>query len=72
MWWYGRGNSGGFGCQKRKKLICGTEEEIVVTHGRLPSAARQVRQVRLRQFLGRALPHLQMAVVIPRASRSDV
>ena len=27
------------GCQKRKKLICGTEGEIVVAHGRLPSPA---------------------------------
>jgi len=27
-------------CRKRKKLICGTEGEIVVAHGRLPSLAR--------------------------------
>ena len=27
------------GCRKRKKLICGTEGEIVVAHGRLPSPA---------------------------------
>ena len=27
-------------CRKRKKLICGPEEEIVVAHGRLPSPAR--------------------------------
>ena len=27
------------GCRKRKKLIYGTEEEIVVAHGRLPSPA---------------------------------
>ena len=27
------------GCRKRKKLICGPEEEIVVAHGRLPSPA---------------------------------
>ena len=26
----------GHGCQKRQKQICGTEEEIVVAHGRLP------------------------------------
>ena len=26
-------------CRKRKKLICGTEGEIVVAHGRLPSPA---------------------------------
>jgi len=26
-------------CRKRKKLICGTEEEIVVAHGRLPFPA---------------------------------
>ena len=25
------------GCRKRKKLICGTEGEIVMAHGRLPS-----------------------------------
>ena len=37
MWWYESGNSGG--CQKRKKLICGTEGEILVAHGRLPSPA---------------------------------
>ena len=28
------------GCQKRKNLICGTEGEMVVAHGRLPSPAR--------------------------------
>ena len=28
------------GCRKRKKLICGTEGEIVVAHGRLPSPAQ--------------------------------
>ena len=28
------------GCRKRKRLICGTEEEIVVADGRLPSPAR--------------------------------
>ena len=28
------------GFQKRKKLICDPEEEIVVAHGRLPSPAR--------------------------------
>jgi len=27
------------GCRKRKKLIYGTEGEIVVAHGRLPSPA---------------------------------
>ena len=31
------------GCRKRKKLICGPKEEIVVAHGRLPSPARQMR-----------------------------
>ena len=31
------------GCRKRKKLICGPEEEIVVAHGRLPSPARRNR-----------------------------
>ena len=28
------------GCRKRKKLICGPEEEIVVAYGRMPSPAR--------------------------------
>jgi len=40
MWWYGRGNSGGSWLPEEKKLICGTEGEIVVAHGRLPSPAR--------------------------------
>jgi len=31
------------GCRKRNKLICGTEGEIVVAHGRLPSPALTVR-----------------------------
>ena len=39
MWWYGRGNSGGSWLPEEKKLICGTEGEIVVAHGRLPSPA---------------------------------
>ena len=26
--------------EREKELICGTEEEIVVAHGRLPSTAR--------------------------------
>jgi len=30
------------GCRKRKKLICGTEGEIVVAHGHLPSPARLI------------------------------
>ena len=59
------------GCRKIKKLTW---------HGRgnsgdswPPAFPRSsVRQVRLRQFLGRALPHLQIAVVTPRASRWDV
>ena len=29
------------GCRKRKKLICGPEEEIVLAHGRLPSPTRE-------------------------------
>ena len=36
MWWYESGNSGG--CQKRKKLICGTEGEILVAHGQMPKS----------------------------------
>ena len=37
MWWYRRGNSGGSWLpEEKKKQICGTEEEIVVAHGRLP------------------------------------
>ena len=28
------------GCRKRKKLICGPEDKIVMAHGRLPSPAR--------------------------------
>ena len=32
-----------YGCRKRKKLKCGTEEEIVVAHGRLPSPTRSCR-----------------------------
>jgi len=42
MWWYGRGNSGGSWLPEEKKaniIICGTEGEIVVAHGRLPSPA---------------------------------
>ena len=40
MWWYGRGNSGGSWLSEEKQaLICGTEGEIVVAHGRLPSPA---------------------------------
>ena len=35
MWCY-RSSVVGHGSQKRKKQICGTEEEIVVAHGRLP------------------------------------
>ena len=36
MWWYGRGYSGGSWLpEEKKKLICGTEGEIVVAHGRL-------------------------------------
>ena len=31
------------GCRKRKKLICGPEEEIAVAHARLPSPARMYR-----------------------------
>ena len=30
------------GCRKRKKLICGTEVEIAVAHGCLPSHARRI------------------------------
>jgi hypothetical protein len=37
MWWYGRGNSCGSWLPEEKKLICRTEGEIVVAHGRLPS-----------------------------------
>ena len=37
MWWYGRGNSGGSWLPEEKKAICGSEEKIVVAHGRLPS-----------------------------------
>ena len=40
MWWYGRGNSGGSWLPEEKKPICGTEGEIVLAHGRLPSPAR--------------------------------
>ena len=39
MWWHGRGISGGSWLLEDKKLICGTEGEIVVAHGRLPSPA---------------------------------
>ena len=39
MRWYGRGIVVAHGCQKRKKLICGPEGELVVAHGRLPSPA---------------------------------
>ena len=35
------------GCRKRKKLICGTEGELVVAHGRLPSSARLAHTVLL-------------------------
>ena len=38
MWWHGRGNSGGSWLPEDKKNnMCGTEGEIVVAHGRLPS-----------------------------------
>ena len=30
------------GCRKRKKLVCGPEEETVVAHGRLPSPAPHI------------------------------
>ena len=40
MSWYGRENSGGSWLPEEKKLIFGTEGEIVVAHGRLPSPAR--------------------------------
>ena len=39
MWWYGRGNSGGSWLPEEKKANIGTEGEIVVAHGRLPSPA---------------------------------
>ena len=39
MWWYGRGNTGGSWLPEEKKNLCGTEGEIVVAHGRLPSPA---------------------------------
>ena len=39
MWWYETENSGGSWLPEEKKLICGTEGEIVVAHGRLPSPA---------------------------------
>ena len=39
MWWHETGNSGGSWLPKDKKLICGTEGEIVVAQGRLPSPA---------------------------------
>ena len=43
MWWQGRGNIGGSLQPVDKKLICGTEGEIVVAHGRLPSSAPSTR-----------------------------
>ena len=38
MWWPGTPVVG-YGCRKRKKLICGTEGEIVFAHDCLPSPA---------------------------------
>ena len=40
------------GCRKRKKLICGPEEEIVVAHGRLPSPARSTLKLWKQRFTG--------------------
>ena len=37
--WHGREIVVAHGCRKIKKLICGTEGEILVAHGRLPSSA---------------------------------
>ena len=35
------------GCRKTKKLICDTDREIVVAHGRLPSPARHSSVLRI-------------------------
>ena len=47
MWWHGKGNSGGSWLPEEKKIICGTEGEIMVAHGRLPSPA-PLKQKKLR------------------------
>jgi len=49
MWWYGKKLVVAHGCRKRKKLICGTEGEIVAAHGRLPSPAHYKGCKRLRK-----------------------
>ena len=46
------------GCRKRKKLICGTEGEIVVAHGRLPSPAHRNRCLINVQACGQQLSSL--------------
>ena len=63
MWWYGRGNMVAHGCRKRKKLICGSEGEIVVAHGCLPSSAPPP----LTPYLG-----FQLLVVIVVISRNSI
>ena len=37
-------------CRKRKKLICGTEGDIMVAQGRLPSPAHPSRMLQLSYF----------------------
>ena len=51
MWWHGRQKIVvTHGCRKTKKLICGTEGEIVVAHGRLPFPAPVACVLRLVTF----------------------
>ena len=49
------------GCRKRKKLICGTEGEIVVAHGRLPSPTRWYAVCTLKGVLKRGLGYVGSA-----------